>query len=417
VRILWLGHFVPWPPKGGSLIRSYHLLREAAQGNEAALVCLNQRSLLPAGEKLDEARRQLSALCASVDVFPIPADDRPRARERILARSTLSGRTYDDVWFESAALAQCIRDVAGRFQPDVVHFDTVGLARYISLVREHPLVLNHHNIESQMMARRADLEESSAARLLLKLQARRLARLEERSAPAFRAHLTVSELDRARLLELAPSAHVEVIRNGVDLDYFHPVPPDRPVVPRSIIFAGGLSWYPNRKAVQWLLGEILPRLRARYPDLTVTIIGRNPPPEFLTAAERDPRLTFTGFVDDIRPYMAGAAVYACPIFDGGGTRLKILDTLAQQVPLVATGMAVEGVGVESGRHALLADDAEGFCAAIGRIFDDPGLGARMAAEGRRLVEERFGWKAIGEALRRTYREVTMRPEPPEPARS
>jgi glycosyltransferase involved in cell wall biosynthesis len=417
VRILWLGHFVPWPPKGGSLIRSYHLLREASQGNEVALVCLNQRSLLPTAEKLDEARRQLSAHCASVDIVPIPADDRRHARERILLRSTLSGRTYDDVWFESAELAKRLGEVAGRFRPDVVHFDTVGLARYMAQVREYPVVLNHHNIESQMMARRAELEPTHAARHLLRLQARRLARLEARCAPNFRAHLTVSDLDRDRLLELIPTARVEVIRNGVDLAYFRAAPPDRAIVPRSIIFAGGLSWYPNRKAVQWLLDEILPRLRARYPDAKATIIGRNPPSEFLEAAERDPGLTFTGFVDDIRPYVAGAAVYACPIFDGGGTRLKILDTLAQQVPLVATPMAVEGVGVESGRHALLADDAEGFCASIGRIFDDPGLGARLAAEGRRLVEDRFGWTAIGETLRRTYQEVAVRPGPPKPARS
>jgi len=268
-----------------------------------------------------------------------------------------------------------------------------------------------------MMERRADLESSRVARRLLRIHALRLARLERRTADSFRVHLAVSELDRDRLLELVPEARVEVIRNGVDLDYFRPVPADRPVVPRSIIFAGGLSWYPNRKAVQWLLDEILPRLRARYPDATATIIGRNPPPEFLELAERDPGLTFTGFVDDIRPHIARAAVYACPIFDGGGTRLKILDTLAQQVPLVATPMAVEGVGVESGRHALLAGDAEGFADAVGRIFDDPAVGARMAAEGRCLVEERFGWTAIGEKLRGVYEEAAATPEPPEPLES
>ncbi len=331
--------------------------------------------------------------------------------------STLLGRTYDDVWFDSEELAKRLREVAGRFRPDIVHFDTVGLAPYASQIPGYPFVLNHHNIESQMMARRAELEPSLASRHLLKLQARRLARLEERSAPNFRAHLTVSELDRERLRELIPDAHVEVIRNGVDLGYFRPVPPDRPVVPRSIIFVGGLSWYPNRKAVQWLLDEILPRLRARYPDVKATIIGRNPPPEFLEAAERDPGLTFTGFVDDIRPYVARAAVYACPIFDGGGTRLKILDTLAQQVPLVATAMAVEGVGVESEHHALLADDAEGFAGAVGRIFDDPALGDRLATEGRQLVEGRFGWTAIGEMLRGVYEGVAARSEPPSPVRS
>lgn len=405
MRILWLGHFVPWPPKGGSLIRSYHLLREAAQGNEVALLCLNQRSLLPTPQQLEDAKQELAAFCASVVVVAIPADSRPRAKERILLRSTLLGRTYDDVWFDSNELVTRLRDIVSRFQPHVVHFDTVGLAPYAAHVLDCPLVLNHHNIESQMMTRRATLEASPTMRRLLRLQARRLAQLEKRTAPYFQAHLVVSELDRERLLELIPGARVEVVHNGVDLDFFRPVPPDRPIASHSLIFVGGLNWYPNLKAVRWLLDEIIPRLRARFPDTRTTIIGRDPPAEFLAAAERVPGLTFTGFVDDIRPYVAEAAVYACPIFDGGGTRLKILDTLAQQVPLVATSMAVEGVGVESGRHALLADNAEEFAAAVGRIFEDPAVGARLAEAGRQLVTERFGWTAIGEGLRGLYAQV------------
>jgi glycosyltransferase involved in cell wall biosynthesis len=265
-----------------------------------------------------------------------------------------------------------------------------------------PLVLNHHNIESQMMARRAQLERSWPLRLLLRLQARRLESLETRSAPRFRSHLTVSELDSERLRAHVPVARTAVIPNGVDLEFFGLLPAERQVVPRSIVFAGGLTWYPNRTAVEWLLAEILPRLRARYPDASVTIIGRDPPAGLVEAAKRDPGLTFTGFVDDIRPHIARSAVYACPIFDGGGTRLKILDTLSQGIPLVATTMAVEGVGIEPGRHALLADDADGFAAAVGRLFDEPALGRRLALAGRELVERNFGWEAIGRRLRAVY---------------
>jgi len=414
VRILWLGHFVPWPPTGGSLIRSYHLVREAAQGNELALLCLNQSNLLPSLEAVEEARRVLSQLCDSVDIEPIPAERGTRTRERVLARSTLTGRSYDETWFSSRVLARRLRELAGRFRPDIIHFDSVGLAPYARRVSSFPLVLNHHNIESQMMARRAQLERSWPLRQLLKLQARRLEALETRSAPWFRAHLTVSELDSERLRSHVPTARMQVIPNGVDLDFFRPLPADRQVVPRSIIFAGGLSWYPNRTAVEWLLAEILPRLRSRYSDANVTIIGRDPPQAFLDAAERDPGLSFTGFVDDIRPYIARSAVYACPIFDGGGTRLKILDTLAQGIPLVATTMAIEGVGIESGRHALLADEAEGFAAAIGRIFEEPALGERLALAGRQLVEQRFGWEAIGKRLRAVYSEAAGQVPSPGP---
>jgi glycosyltransferase involved in cell wall biosynthesis len=380
-------------------------VRQAAIGSEVALLCLNQRSLLADAGQIEAARRALSEVCASVEILSIPSDRKRWARGRRLFWSSVAGRSYDDLWFDSPEFAARFRKTLAEFQPDVVHFDTVGLAPYATAAAHLPCILNHHNIESQMMQRRSELERSRLVRSLLRLQSRRLARLERRTAGSFTAHLTVSDLDRDRLLSLIPEARVAVIPNGVDLDFFQPAPPDRPFVPHSIVFAGGLSWYPNRKAVDWLLSEILPRLRARYPDTTATIIGRNPPAAFLDAASRDPALTFTGFLDDIRPTVARAAVYACPIFDGGGTRLKILDTLAQQVPLVATSMAVEGVGVHSERHALLADDADGFSAAVARLFDDPALGTRLAAAGRSLVEQRYGWDLIGARLREVYRSV------------
>ena len=415
MKVLWLGHFVPWPPNGGSLIRSFHLVQQAAIGNEVALLCLNQRALLADTGQIEAAKRALSEMCASVEILPIPSDRKRWARGRRLLWSSVTGRSYDDLWFASPELAARFRGTLAKFHPDVVHFDTVGLAPYAPAAAHLPCVLNHHNIESQMMQRRSALERSRLARSLLRLQSRRLARLERRTADDFRAHLVVSDLDLNRLHALIPAARVEVIPNGVDLDYFRAAPPDRPFVPHSIVFAGGLSWYPNRKAVEWLLSEILPRLRARYPDTTATIIGRNPPAAFLDAAARDPALTVTGFLDDIRPTIARAAVYACPIFDGGGTRLKILDTLAQQVPLVATSMAVEGVGVHSEQHVLLADDADGFAAAVARLFDDPALGARLAAAGRSLVEQRFGWEGIGARLRDVYRSVLATgPSPSQP---
>ena len=402
MKVLWLGHFVPWPPTGGSLIRSYHLVCEAARGNELALLCLNQSNLLSTPDEVEDARRTLARHCAAVEIEPIPAERGTRTRERVLAKSTLTGRSYDETWFASQGLERRLQALAERFRPEVVHFDTVGLAPYARFLPSVPLVLNHHNIESQMMARRAQLERSWPLRQLLKLQARRLESLETRSAPWFRSHLTVSELDSDRLRAHVPAARTAVVPNGVDLEFFGLLPAERQVVPRSIVFAGGLTWYPNRTAVEWLLAEILPRLRARYPDASATIIGRDPPASLLEAAKRDPGLTFTGFVDDIRPHIARSAVYACPIFDGGGTRLKILDTLSQGIPLVATTMAVEGVGIESGRHALLADDADSFAAAVGRLFDEPAQGRRLALAGRELVERDFGWEAIGRRLRAVY---------------
>jgi glycosyltransferase involved in cell wall biosynthesis len=108
---------------------------------------------------------------------------------------------------------------------------------------------------------------------------------------------------------------------------------------------------------------------------------------------------FTGEVPDIRPLVASSAVFVCPIREGGGTRLKILNALAQGIPLVATTMAVEGIGVRHGVHALLADDEAGFASAAQRLFEDPSLARELARAGRLLVESRFSWNEIGRDLR------------------
>ena len=215
VKVLWLGHFVPWPPVAGALIRSFHLVREASRTCELALLCLNQKARLPRSDLVEDARRALSPR-ASIEVLPIPAEGRSRARERVALRSTLSGRSYDEVWLSSRALTSRLKDLVSTFRPDVIHFDTVGLAPHAAVLPSMPLVLNHHNIESQMMERRSSLEPATLMRAMLRRQARALARLERSTASRFRSHLVVSELDGERLSSLVLGTNISVIPNGVD---------------------------------------------------------------------------------------------------------------------------------------------------------------------------------------------------------
>ncbi len=401
MKLLWVGHFLPWPLRGGSNIRSYHLIREAARGAEVSLLSFNQRDLLGDEQCVREAERALLEHCVRVKSLPIPAEAGRLHRERVALRSLLRG-AYDEVWFSSFAMRQAIADEWHRFAPDVVHFDTVGLAQYAETVPGPGRVLNHHNVESHMMRRRAEQERRGPRKVFMALQARRLADLERRVAPWLAAHLVVSDLDRERLAAVIPAARSFVIPNGVDLEYFAPVPPTRTCRPESTIFVGGLNWYPNLKAARWFLDQVFPRVVESHPAATFTLIGRDPPGDLQQRAARDSRVRVLGEVEDIRTHVRDCAVYVCPIHDGGGTRLKILDTLAQAMPLVATRMAVEGVGVEDGVHAVLADDAAGFASAVSRLFREPAQGAALGRAGRELVSRDFSWDRIGRDLRAVY---------------
>jgi glycosyltransferase involved in cell wall biosynthesis len=122
-------------------------------------------------------------------------------------------------------------------------------------------------------------------------------------------------------------------------------------------------------------------------------------------AGRDPRLTVTGWVDDVRGHLDSAAIYVCPILDGGGTRLKILDALAMAKPLVATEMAVEGLDLTEGKHYVRAETPEEYRDQIGRLLGNAPMRRKLAVEGRRLVEERYSWEAIGTKMRRAYEDA------------
>jgi glycosyltransferase involved in cell wall biosynthesis len=167
-------------------------------------------------------------------------------------------------------------------------------------------------------------------------------------------------------------------------------------------FAGGMDWFPNREAMEYLARELWPALRSDDPGRRMTVIGRNPPTALLEAAQRDERLRVLGFVDDVRPHLSTAPIYLCPIRIGGGTRLKILDALAMSRALVSTGLGVEGLDLVDGVHYLRAETSDEFVAQIRRLEQDATLRSRLASAGRALVEQNYSWSVIGDALDRAF---------------
>lgn len=403
MRILWLSHLVPWPPQGGVLQRSFHLLRQAAQRHSIVLAALNQRALLPTKDQVREAVARLESICDGVRVCELPSNRSRLVWGAVVAASAVSRLPYDAIWLRSARMRAVLADLRAKHRFDVVHLDTVGLFPYARGFAATPFVLTHHNVESDMMEGRAKRETHPLKRAYFGLQAGKLASLERVAASAARTNLVVSDLDAERLRRIVPGSRTRTIANGVDVDYFRPDPHARPPA-RSVVFIGGMSWYPNREAMRFFAREIWPRLRGADPSWKAAIVGVNPPPEVRAAAQAG-ILEAPGFVDDVRPWFDGAAIYVCPITTGGGTRLKILDALAMAKPLVATKFAVEGLDLVEGEHFLGAESPDDFVAALERLASDPALRERLSRSARRVAAERFSWDIIGEHLDRAYREA------------
>lgn len=398
MRVLWLSHLVPYPPKGGVLQRSYYLLREAAKRHQVDLLALVQPAHQTTEAELHKAQDELDAFCNDVATHWLQSDTRRLGRLRLLIRSLVSSQPYDVNWLSDDGMFQDVRRLKRDY--DLIHVDTVGLTPYLEPLQGIPFVLNHHNVESQMLADRAAAESNALKKAYMRREARKLERWERRWCRQAATNAVVSELDGRRLNERVPEAPVQVVQNGVDTEYFRPMtsPEEHD---GHLVFVGGMSWYPNRDAMLWFVEEIWPALIEDRPSRRAVLIGRDPPRQVLRAADSG-ALSAPGFVDDVRPQVDSALAYVCPIRKGGGTRLKVLDALAMAKPLVATSFAVEGLGLEAGRHYLRAEAPADYVQQVRRLEESPGLRRRLGSAGRVLVEDNFAWHVVGENLELAY---------------
>jgi polysaccharide biosynthesis protein PslH len=414
VKVLWLAHAIPYPPRAGFLLRSYNLLKELARYQTVDLIAFIQepwvRTLFPSLEEgLDESRRALEEFCRSVTFLPIDRVARPLGKQRTALEALLGGGSYSTSWLVSARGRAAIRSQLDADSYDLVHFDTVGLAPYRDLASRAPATLTHHNIESHTMLRRAETATSAVARAYFQHEAAKVRSVEKQTAAAFAAHITCSELDSMRLREIVPDVNAIVVPNGVDCDFFASA--GAQTRPNSLAFVGTMNWYPNVDAMQFFLRDIWPDLKKQVPALTFDIAGSNPPGSIVQLGKSLSGVTVHGYLPDIRPMMDSTAVFVCPIRDGGGTKLKILDAFAMRRCVVAHPVACEGIDVTPGKDVILASTAQEFVAEVRTLLEDAPRRAALGAAARALVEKQYSFRAIGAQFSSLLEETAQHHDP------
>ncbi len=399
MRVLWLGHNLAYPPKGGVLQRNYNLLREAAKQCEVHVLAFDQPATRPAGESPQECVRALAEFCTSVQWLPLARSISGMNRYWLALQGLPSHDPFVVHWLRSHEMAQRLQEALEITRFDVVHFDTLGLAQYRPLVRSAGTVLNHHNIESIMMKRRAANEVNILRRHYYRRNAAKLCKAEQRWCPLFEVNLLVSREEEDMLTESVPGITTAVIHNGVDTVFFEPRPDPGG---RTLLFCGGLDWYPNRKGMEFFFRTIWPRLTARIRNIEVYVVGAAPPRWLQQLSASDTRVHVPGFVDDVRPYFQKATAYICPISDGGGTRLKILDALAMGVPVIATSFACSGLSLKSCKEVMVGHTSEEFVYLIEQVLSNVTLRKNLVSAGRETVERVYSWGVIGKSLIEAY---------------
>jgi glycosyltransferase involved in cell wall biosynthesis len=253
-------------------------------------------------------------------------------------------------------------------------------------------VLFQHNVETMIWRRQAEAAPDAARRYYLELQARRMRAFEEKVCRSARHVVAVSGADREAMRRMFAIENISEVATGVDLDYF--APPVAPEPGADLVFVGSMDYLPNIDGARYLAGEILPRIRARRPHCRLDIVGKDPDPAVRALAASDPLTRVTGTVPDIRPYLWGAAVSIVPLRVGGGTRLKIYESMAARVPVVSTAVGAEGLEVHPGQDIRIADSPEQFAEECLALLDDASERARLADAAWRLVSSRYSWDRV-----------------------
>jgi glycosyltransferase involved in cell wall biosynthesis len=200
--------------------------------------------------------------------------------------------------------------------------------------------------------------------------------------------------------------HIEVISNGVDLQYF--LPQTGIQGEADIVFTGKMSYHANITSARYLVQEVMPLVWAQRPDARIWIVGKEPPPDLCALASDSngtKRVTITGTVPDVRPYLQRATVAVAPILYGAGVQNKVLEAMACGAPIVVSPQAISGLQAEAEDSVMIAQGAQAFADAILHIFQDSACRSRLSLQGRRYVEQQHSWQKIADGLEATYQEA------------
>lgn len=380
MNVLFVCHRVPWPPKRGGKIRPFNIIRHLHEQGHRVTVASLART---AGE-LEEAL-DLGQYCAEALVEVIP---NTLAFPQMVARlPTPAPSSFGYFW--SRRLAGRIAAAAAATKFDLVFVHCSSVASYVDGIAAPLRIMDFGDMDSQKWREYAG-HRAFPLSAGYWLEAVKLERRERRIAGSFDLSTCTTRAELESLRALGVTTASDWFPNGVDAGFF--APDEAPYEPDLIAFVGRMDYYPNQQGVTGFCREILPALRARRPGVRFAIVGADPP-EAIRALGREPGVTVTGSVPDVRPHVRRAALTVAPLAIARGTQNKILESMAMGVPVVCSREASGGVDAVAGEHLLVASSPAEWALAIDGILGDPASRRRLSVAGRDRVLSHHSWAA------------------------
>jgi len=397
MKVLVFYPYIPYPIDRGTYQRAYHLLRGIAREHEVDFL-----SLTEGGERMDQAGH-FEEFCRRVKFIPFEHPPWPRLfPDRLFNPMPTSVRHWQQPHVQAA-----VDEFLKGQQYDFAHVCDIVLLPYLLDRHAIPISVDRSRVDLQYQMMQVQARNPPLRDKLLDWEGiLKVKWFEKKVARKVRMEVVCGPDDIVFIRErISKDVPVAVIGNGVDLDFFRPdaVPDPRAEKP-TVLFCGAMDYVPNTNGLEWFFKHVFDDLKKQVPDLELLLVGRSPT-EQVKAYGNKPGVTVTGGVPDVRPYYRRSWMQIVPLLIGGGTRLKIVESMAIGTPVISTTIGAQGLGVRHDHDILLADTPEEFLAQTVRALSEPDLRERLDREGQKTARERFSWDYFGGKLCEEYRKA------------
>lgn len=394
MKILMLTPYLPYPLLSGGQIRTYNLLKNLKDKHQITLFAYIRK------DSEREYIAELEKYCHKVRVFK----RRPAWDLRNILAAGFSPYPFLVSIYRSERFTHEIKKELEQGNYDLIHAETFYMMPNIPKTKI-PTILAEQTIEYDAYLQYTKNSKMYVAKPFMYLDVFKIRKWETFYWHTASRLIAMSEDDKKAVQKhLREPLPIDVVANGVDTEFFSGT--DKSKLPENptVLFVGTFKWLPNIDAVEFLVEKVWPHIIKQLPNAKLKIVGFSPSPKIISYSKQ-PSITVDGGVADIRDAYATAHVLLAPIRSGKGTRYKILEAMATSTPIVATNLAVEGIGIEHGENALTSDDPQTLADLTVSVLKDKNLQNKLASNSLKLVNSRFNWRAISQELDRVYSKV------------
>jgi glycosyltransferase involved in cell wall biosynthesis len=319
-----------------------------------------------------------------------------------LAWNLTSALPYSVQTHNSQALRDAIRSYELNNAVDLWHCEWTPYAHSIAREAKSPWIVMAHNVESLIWHRYTETEKNRLKRWYIQRQCNKFEKFERRIFGLASQTVFVSKADAMLASSQFAARNTCVVDNGVDVQHYKSDGRERE--PQTILFLGSLDWRPNLDAIDSLLKSIFPTVRTQFPNAKLLLVGRKPPPWLEARVAQIPGVELHANVADVRPFLWRSSMMAVPLRIGGGSRLKILESLAAGCPVVSTRIGAEGLAIEENVHFVQVESAAELGEAIIEHLHNPAEILKMTDRGQQFVTDHHDWSALAERLNAVWLE-------------